>query len=130
MEWFILELAGHYWKNITYYLKNKGISFYLVNPYHVNKTKELENNSSTKNDKKDSRVRARIIYQVQYITCMFDDELYINLRIASNKMKHLRKYEHLTKRNDDRLTGKQAIIALSVRLAKAIYALCTKKQLY
>jgi transposase len=86
-----MEPTGHYWKNIAYYLKNKGISLCLVNPYHVNKTKELEDNSPTKNDKKDARVIARLIYQGQYLTCMFDDELYVNLRIASNNRQDLKK---------------------------------------
>jgi len=66
----------------------------LVNPYHVNKTKELEDNSPTKNG-------------------------------AFTEV-----YEHLTKRDNNRLTGKQALVALSVRLIKVIYALCTKKELY
>lgn len=39
-------------------------------------------------------------------------------------------YEHLTKRQDNKLTGKQAIVALSVRLIKAMYTLCTKKLMY
>ncbi|WP_428817911.1 IS110 family transposase [Clostridium butyricum] len=86
-----MEPTGHYWKNIAYYLKNRGISLCLANPYHVNKTKELEDNSPTKNDKEDARVISRLIYQGQYLTCMFDDELYINLRIASNNRQDLKK---------------------------------------
>lgn len=39
-------------------------------------------------------------------------------------------YEYLTKRNNNRLTGKQAIVELSVRFIKVICALCTKKELY
>ena len=39
-------------------------------------------------------------------------------------------YEQLTKRNNNKLTGKQAIVALSVRLIKVMYTLCTKKVMY
>lgn len=39
-------------------------------------------------------------------------------------------YGHITKRANNRLIGKQAIVALSVRIIKVIYALCTKKELY
>ena len=39
-------------------------------------------------------------------------------------------YEHLTKRQENKLTGKQAIVALSVRLIEVMYTLCTKKALY
>lgn len=86
-----MEPTGHYWKNIAYYLKNRGISLCLVNPYHVNKIKELEDNSPTKNDKKDSRIIAKLIYQGQYLSCMFDDEIYVNLRIASNSRQDMKK---------------------------------------
>jgi len=41
---------------ITYYWNNRNISSCLVNPYHVNKAKELEDNSPTKNDKKDAKI--------------------------------------------------------------------------
>ena len=86
-----MEPTGHYWKNIAYYLKNRGISLCLVNPYHVNKTKELEDNSPTKNDKKDAKIIAKLIYQGQYLTCMFEEELYVNLRINSNNRQDLKK---------------------------------------
>lgn len=86
-----MEPTGHYWKNIAYYLKNRGISLCLVNPYHVNKTKELEDNSPTKNDKKDAKIIAKLIYQGQYLTCMFEEELYVNLRISSNNRQDLKK---------------------------------------
>lgn len=39
-------------------------------------------------------------------------------------------YDHLTKRQQNQLTGKQAIIALSVRLIKIMYTLCKKKTTY
>ncbi|OOM75307.1 transposase IS116/IS110/IS902 family protein [Clostridium puniceum] len=86
-----MEPTGHYWKNIACYLKNRGISLCLVNPYHVNKTKELEDNSPTKNDKKDAKIIAKLIYQGQYLTCMFEKELYVNLRISSNNRQDLKK---------------------------------------
>lgn len=92
-----MEPTGHYWKNIAYYLKNRGIRLCLVNPYHVNKTKELEDNSPTKNDKKDSKVIARFIYQGQYFTCMFDDELYTAIESITEK----ETWEDMKKRCDE-----------------------------
>ena len=32
--------------------------------------------------KKDAKIIAKLIYQGQYLTCIFDGELYVNLRIA------------------------------------------------
>lgn len=63
----------------------------LINPYHVNKTKELEDNSPNKNDKKDARIIAKLVYQGQYLNCMFNEELYVNLRLCSNNRQDLKR---------------------------------------
>lgn len=86
-----MEPTGHYWKNIAYYLKSHGIELCLVNPYHVNKIKELEDNSPTKNDKKDARIIAKLVYQGQYLNCMFEEELYVNLRLCGNNRQDLKR---------------------------------------
>jgi transposase len=48
-----LEPTGHYWFNLGKFLRNLGIRLVLVNPSHVKKTKELDDNSQTKNHLKD-----------------------------------------------------------------------------
>ncbi|MFE7065206.1 IS110 family transposase [Sutcliffiella sp. NPDC057660] len=55
------EPTGHYWMNLASYLVNLGIRFVMVNPLHVNRTKELDDNLQTKNDKKDARVIAQLV---------------------------------------------------------------------
>ncbi|WP_404467913.1 IS110 family transposase [Sutcliffiella horikoshii] len=55
------EPTGHYWMNLASFLVEKGIRFVMVNPLHVNRTKELDDNLQTKNDKKDARVIAQLI---------------------------------------------------------------------
>lgn len=56
-----IEPTGHYWMNLAYYLADLGISLVMVNPLHVKRSKELDDNLQTKNDKKDSLVIARLI---------------------------------------------------------------------
>ncbi|EHL74901.1 IS110 family transposase, partial [Bacillus smithii] len=55
---FGVEPTGHFWLSLAYFLTAKGYDFVLVNPMHVKKTKELDDNSPTKNDTKDARVIA------------------------------------------------------------------------
>lgn len=50
---FGVEPTGHYWLNLAYFLRSKGFDFVLVNPMHVKKSKELDDNSPTKNDTKE-----------------------------------------------------------------------------
>src|SRR5690625_5267883 len=42
---FGIEPTGHYWFPLAEFLQNQGIKVVVVNPYHVNRTKELEDNS-------------------------------------------------------------------------------------
>ncbi|WP_205207654.1 IS110 family transposase [Bacillus sp. P14.5] len=55
------EPTGHYWMNLAAYLVDQHIQFVMVNPMHVNRTKELDDNLQTKNDQKDARVIASLI---------------------------------------------------------------------
>ena len=55
------EPTGHYWMNLASYLSVHGIPFIMVNPLHVNKSKELDDNLQTKNDQKDALVIARLM---------------------------------------------------------------------
>lgn len=53
--------TGHYWLNLTYFLKDMDIRAVLVNPSHVKKSKELDDNSQTKNDGKDAKTIAKLV---------------------------------------------------------------------
>lgn len=55
------EPTGHYWMNLAAFLTEHDIRFVMVNPMHVNRTKELDDNLQTKNDQKDARLIAKLI---------------------------------------------------------------------
>ena len=55
------EPTGHYWMNLAVFLSQRGIPYVMVNPMHVNRTKELDDNLQTKNDQKDALVIARLM---------------------------------------------------------------------
>lgn len=55
------EPTGHYWMNLAAFLAHYGIPFVMVNPMHVNRSKELDDNLQTKNDQKDALVIARLM---------------------------------------------------------------------
>lgn len=40
-----LEPTGHYWFNLGHFLNDKDIRLVLVNPFHVKRSKELDDNS-------------------------------------------------------------------------------------
>lgn len=47
---FGIEPTGHYWFPLAAYLQNVGVKLVLVNPHHVNKSQELEDNTQIKSD--------------------------------------------------------------------------------
>ncbi|MBK3497123.1 transposase [Viridibacillus sp. YIM B01967] len=52
-----IELTGHYWLNLAYFFSNHGIPLAMRNPMHVKRSKELNDNLPTKNDRKDALVK-------------------------------------------------------------------------
>lgn len=77
---FGVEPTGHYWLNLAYYLTAKGYDFVLVNPMHVKKSKELDDNSPTKNDTKDAKVIAQLIKDGRYSVPNLLEGIYAELR--------------------------------------------------
>lgn len=55
------EPTGHYWMNLATFLLAHDIQYVVVNPMHVKKSKELDDNLQTKNDQKDAMVIAKLI---------------------------------------------------------------------
>ena len=77
---FGVEPTGHYWLNLAYFLTAKDFDFVLVNPMHVKKSKELDDNSPTKNDTKDARVIAQLIKDGRYSVPNLLEGIYAELR--------------------------------------------------
>ncbi|MDU0329718.1 IS110 family transposase [Paenibacillus sp. 3LSP] len=81
---FGIEPTGHYWFPLAEFLQHEGIKVVVVNPHHVNKSKELEDNSPTKNDYKDAKVIADLIRNGKYTEPKFPKSVYADLRILMN----------------------------------------------
>jgi transposase len=79
-----IEPTGHYWFNLAEYLQNEGIRIVVVNPHHVHKSKELEDNSPTKNDYKDAKVIAELVRNGKYTEPKLPQGLWADLRILMN----------------------------------------------
>ena len=79
-----LEPTGHYWFNLGEFLRNIGIRLVLVNPSHVKKCKELDDNSQTKNDRKDPKTIAKLVIDDRYSEPYIPEGIYSDLRIAMN----------------------------------------------
>ncbi|MCL1810585.1 MAG: IS110 family transposase [Clostridiales bacterium] len=79
-----MEPTGHYWFNLGKYLMDNGMGPVLVNPHHVKKTKELDDNSPDKNDRKDPKTTAKLVNEGRYSHPYLPEGVYADLRAASN----------------------------------------------
>ncbi|WP_139368335.1 IS110 family transposase, partial [Evansella clarkii] len=77
-----MEPTGHYWLNLAHYLKELNIKCVVVNPLHTKKSKELDDNSPTKNDVKDAKVIAQLVKDGRYAEPIIPEGVYAELRGA------------------------------------------------
>ena len=83
-----IEPTGHYWFDLGAYLEDEGILLVMVNPYAVKQTKELDDNSQSKNDRKDPKVIAKLVTE-GYSAPYTPDGVYADLRIMVANRKRL-----------------------------------------
>ena len=78
-----LEPTGHYWFCLTKWLIVKGISVVQVNPYAVKQTKEVEDNSQLKDDRKDPKLIANLVKDGNFGMPYLPEGLYADIRRLS-----------------------------------------------
>ena len=84
--------TGHYWKPLANYLmKQAGLIVVMVNPYATKMSKELDDNSPTKSDKKDSLTIARLVKDGRYFEVYLPHDVYADLRVLSTSRQGLNK---------------------------------------
>lgn len=92
-----MEPTGHYWKTLAHYLMEAGYRVVGVNPYHTKKAKELDDNSPTKNDKKDALTVARLVKDGRFFNPYLPTDIYAELRGLSNGRESVMKRNNAVK---------------------------------
>ena len=75
-----LEPTGHYWFCLAAWMVSNGISVVQVNPYAVKQTKELEDNSQLKDDRKDPKLIANLVKDGNYGMPYLPEGVYAEIR--------------------------------------------------
>ena len=63
---FWYEPTGHYWFNLGAFLQDNGMKPVHVNPHHVHKSKELDDNNPSKDDRKDPKTIAALVNEGRF----------------------------------------------------------------
>jgi len=83
------EPTGHYWFTLGDHLQRKGHRLAIVNPFHVKCTRELDDNSQTKNDKKDPKTIAMLVKDGRFRDVYIAEDVYQELREAVSERERL-----------------------------------------
>ena len=75
-----IEPTGHYWFCLYAWMVEHGVSVVQVNPYAVKQTKEVEDNSQRKDDRKDPKLIANLVKDGNYGMPYLPEGLYADLR--------------------------------------------------
>lgn len=79
-----MEPTGHYWFNLGAYLQDNGMKPVHVNPHHVKKSKELDDNNPNKNDRKDPKTIAFLVNEGRFSYPYIPTGIYAEIRSLSN----------------------------------------------
>ena len=79
-----MKPTGHYWFNLGAYLQDNGMKPVHVNPHHVKKSKELDDNNPNKNDRKDPKTIAALVNEGRFSYPYIPTGIYAEIRSPSN----------------------------------------------
>ena len=86
---FAIETGGHYWRNIAYYLDEKGIPYRFINQYTLKRRREGKDLNRRKNDYRDSEVAAQLLCTGEFTNTRIPQGVYAELRTAHNTYRRL-----------------------------------------
>ena len=78
-----LEPTGHYWFCLATWMISHGVSVVQVNPYAVKQSKEIEDNSQLKDDRKDPKTIANLVKDGNFGMPYIPEGLYADIRRLS-----------------------------------------------
>jgi len=86
---FAIETGGHYWRNIAYFLDEKGIPLRFINQYTLKRRREGKDLNRSKNDYRDSEVAAQLLCTGEFTETRLPQGVYAELRTAHNSYRRL-----------------------------------------
>lgn len=84
-----IETGGHYWRNIAYYLDEKGIPYRFINQYTLKRRREGKDINKRKNDYRDAEVAAQLLCSGEFTESVIPQGVYADLRTTHNNYRRL-----------------------------------------
>jgi transposase len=86
---FAIETGGHYWRNLAYFLDERGIPFRFINQFTLKRRREGKDLNRRKNDYRDSEVAAQLLCTGEFTETQLRYGVYAELHAAHNAYRRL-----------------------------------------
>ena len=86
---FAIETGGHYWRNLAYFLDERGIPLRFINQFTLKRRREGKDLNQRKNDYRDSEVAAQLLCTGEFTDTKLQHGIYAELRAAHNTYRRL-----------------------------------------
>jgi transposase len=81
---FAIETGGHYWRNMAYFLDERGLPLRLINTFTLKRLREGKDLNRRKNDYRDSEVAAQLLCTGEFTDSKLLHGVYADLRATHN----------------------------------------------
>ena len=86
---FAIETGAHHWRNLAYFLDEKGIPLRLINQFTLKRRREGKDLNHRKNDYRDSEVAAQLLCTGEFTAARLSQGVYAELRAAYGSYRRL-----------------------------------------
>ena len=86
---FAVETGGHYWRNLAYFLDERGIPFRFINQFSLKRRREGKDLNRRKNDYRDCEVAAQLLCTGEFTETKLKQGVYAELHAAHNTYRRL-----------------------------------------
>jgi transposase len=86
---FALETGGHYWRNLAYFLDERGLPFRFINQFTLKRRREGKDLNRRKNDYRDSEVAAQLLCTGEFTDSKLKHGVYAELHAANNSYRRM-----------------------------------------
>lgn len=86
---FAIETGSHYWRNLAYFLDERGVPFRLINPFTLKRRREGEDVNRRKNDFRDAEMAAELLRTGKFSETRLPQGTYAELRATFHTYRRL-----------------------------------------
>lgn len=79
---FAIETGGHYWRNLAYFLEDRGIPFRLISQFSLKRRRDGKDINRRKNDFRDAEMAAELLRTSDFTETRLPQGVYAELRSA------------------------------------------------